>query len=172
MQFDFETAQNWSSVEALLIKNLSTATGTSTYVNCLWFNQEGTIANPGGDGIDFTASSKTITDASSSGIFSVLSVGDIIYNDNAENSSNRISGYVLTKASSNVITVSSTVVDDTDDTTVTWKYGRLNTQRILPGRWAVIPGNLMTVNIDSDKHEIALFGYGSACKVEITAFGS
>ena len=160
---------NMESVTAVAIRNRD----STNYVTAIWYSLLESIANPGGSGITFAASAKTITDAASGASFANADVGDILFTSNAEDSNNRNSHTITAKGSSNVVTVSTSLTDDTGDTTATFLRGKQNHQLVRPGRWLVIPGDFMIRDVQTDvPAEIYIQANTSAVECEIFAFST
>ena len=160
---------NMGTVSGVVIHNR----GATYNVLVVWYSLLETIANPGGSGITWASSGATVTDAAGSNKFANVEVGDAIICDNAEDSTNRGTRLVLAKASDNAISVTSTLDDDTGDTTATFQRVGFNKHIIKPGRSMVLPGEFAdrTTGVDVPK-EIYLQAQTGATECELFAFGS
>jgi hypothetical protein len=144
----------------------------TNYFSMEWMSQLGTIANPGGAGVTFVSSAKTITDATSGSIFSGVDDADFIYSTNASNSANKNKTWAIdVKNSAHQLTVHSAVTDSAGDTTAAFKYGRNNSCRVYPGRSVVIPGDTMD-RADAGIFEAYLLANTASVEVEIFVIGT
>tara|TARA_R110002020_G_scaffold42704_3_gene124743 strand:- start:176 stop:835 length:660 start_codon:yes stop_codon:yes gene_type:complete len=159
---------NMPTVSGVAIRNR----GTTNDIMIIWYSFIEAIANPGGSGITFAASAKTITDAASGDSFANVEAGEVIHSNNASNSSNRNSFLVVT-AADNLLTLSTSPTDSSGDTTATFIRMGYNKHLLKPGRWMVLPGEFADRVVGTDvPREIYLVAQSGASEAEIFAFGA
>mgnify|MGYP003677267378 FL=1 len=166
------TPEMLADVSNIVIKN----TDATIPVLVKWASKIYDIANPGGSGYNMVASSKKIVDASSGGAFANVSIGELLYTTNAEDSTNRGSHTVVTKTDNNTITVNNTLADDTGDTTITFEHAVTNQQKVNAGGMLNIPGNMLIRSADiassTWRQELQFQAIGGHAVMEVLIFGS
>ena len=166
------TPELLADIANIVMKN----TSSTASVIASWPSKIYDISNPGGSGFNTVASSKKIVDASSGGAFSNVNIGDVLYTTTAEDAQNKGTHTVVTKVDNNTITVSSTLADDTGDTTMTFEHATSCSVKIPPLGMLNIPGNILIRSGDiahtTWRSEIVFQAIGGTAIVEILVFGS
>jgi len=166
------SALNLAAVSTILIKNL----GTTNSIKATWLSDLETIANPGGvsttAGFSFNSSGSTITDKNSQSSFANTEVGDSLYTGNATNSDNRGTRKVTTVTSVNEVAVSSALVTSANDEAATFSRGKECSVIIAPGRWMVVPGNLMYRTAGASIFEMYIVAISGTSQCEVLLLGT
>jgi len=146
---------NFASVDLVLIQNLD----TTNHITVSWLAHpqvSEAISNPGSTGFTFSSSAATITDNTSGSKFANAAAGLYLHTGNATTSANNGNRLIIEKVSAHVVKVATALTDSSNDTAVSFTLNAYNQQRVGPGGFLTIPGNLLTDTVTATFNEMQL----------------